>query len=106
MSLFSCLDRLYPTTEQQPNVPNNSLVDFCDLAYQAPIDGFREAPTNTNGLQTLMSRCDYSCSCCETEGLGNWYSPDGNIITSGGGGGATFRANRGQNEVINGQQIL
>ena len=84
-------------------IPNNSLVDFDDLAYQAPNSEFAEAPTNANGRQTLMCVTDL-VACCETEGLGNWYFPDGNVITSDRLGG-TFRANRGDNEVINGQQF-
>ena len=86
-------------------IPNNSLVDFEDLAYQAPDQGaqFIEAPTNANGRQTLMCVTDL-VACCEDDGLGNWYFPDGNVITSN-RGGATFRANRGQNEMINGQQF-
>ena len=86
-------------------IPNNSLVNLDDLAYQAPDQGaeFIEAPTNTNGRQTLMCITDL-VACCETEGLGNWYFPDGNVITSD-RGGATFRANRGQNEMRNGQQF-
>ena len=42
--------------------------------------------------------------CCETEGLGNWYYPDGNTIVAG-VGFSTFHTNRGQNEFISGQQF-
>ena len=85
-------------------IPNNSLVNLDDLAYQSPdLAGFTEAPTNANGRQTLMCVTDL-VACCEMQGLGNWYFPDGVIITSE-RGGATFRANRGQNESRNGQQF-
>ena len=42
-------------------------------------------------------------ACCETEGLGNWYYPDGRRVS--GQGTATFRTNRGQNKVLNNQQF-
>ena len=42
-------------------------------------------------------------ACCETQGHGNWYYPDGSRVTGGGGG--RFRTNRGQNEDYNGQQF-
>ena len=85
-------------------IPNNSLVNLDDLVYQSPVfPEFTEAPTNANGRQTLMCVTDL-VACCNTQGLGNWYLPDGNVITSD-GGGATFRANRGQNELRNGQQF-
>ena len=42
-------------------------------------------------------------NCCENEGLGNWYYPDGNVITNW--SGATFQTNRGQNEVISSLQF-
>ena len=73
-------------------IPNNSLVNFDDLAYQAPVDGFREAPTNANERQTLMCVTDLVASPM----LGDWYYPDGNRVT--GMGSPVFRTNRGQNE--------
>ena len=67
-----------------------------DLAYQAPdLAGFTEDPDNDNGRQTLMCVTD-RVPCCDNEGLGNWYYPDGTTVI-GGGGSATFRTNRGQN---------
>ena len=41
--------------------------------------------------------------CCETQAFGDWYYPDGTRVT--GQGSPTFQSNRGQNEVINGQQF-
>ena len=81
-------------------IPNNSLVNLDDLAYQSPSqEGFTEDPTNANGRQTLMCVTDL-VACCETEGFGNWHLPAGSV-----GGGGQFRINRGQNEEINGQQF-
>ena len=79
-------------------IPNNSLVNLDDFLYRTN----SEQPTNVNGLQTLMCVTDL-VACCETQGLGNWYYPDGNIVT--GVGSPTFVTNRGQNEAINGQQF-
>ena len=80
-------------------IPNNSLVNLGDLAYQSPnLPGFTEEPTNANGRQTLMCVTDL-IACCETEGLGNWHLP-ANIE-----GGGVFRINRDQNEERNGQQF-
>ena len=80
-------------------IPNDSLVNFDDLAYQDPnLAGFTEDPTNANGRLTLMCVTDL-VACCETEGLGNWHLP-ADIA-----GGGAFRINRGQNEEIDGQQF-
>ena len=79
-------------------IPNNSLVNFDDLLYRTGTDG----PTNANGLQTLMCVTDL-VDCCETQALGDWYYPDGSTVT--GVGSPTFRTNRGQNEVISGQEF-
>ena len=80
-------------------IPNNSLVNLDDLAYQAPdLAGYSEDPTNANGRQTLMCVTDL-VDCCETPELGNWHLPAD--IVSGG----LFQINRGQNEVRNGEQF-
>ena len=42
-------------------------------------------------------------ACCESPLYGDWYYPDGSRVAVW--GGTTFRTNRGQNEVINGQQF-
>ena len=82
---------------QGHTIPNSSLVNFDDLAYQDPnLAGFTEDPTNTNGRQTLMCVTDL-VACCETQALGNWYFPDGTRVP--GGGSPAFRINRGRNEV-------
>ena len=85
-------------------IPNNSLVNFVDLAYQAPNSaGFTEDPTNANGRQTLMCITNL-VACCNSSALGDWYYPDGGTVMYN-AGGATFRRNRGQHEVINDQQF-
>lgn len=62
-------------------------------------------PTNDNGLKTLMCVTDL-VNCCQSEGLGNWYYPNGSRVTIvASGAGRTFRTNRGQNEVVNGTQF-
>ena len=82
---------------------NNSLVNFDNLAYQDPnLPGFMENPINANGRQALMCVTDL-VACCETLGLGNWYFPDGGIISDG--GDRTFQKNRGENEVGNDQRL-
>ena len=81
-------------------IPNNSLVNLDDLAYQDPnLAGFTQDPTNANGRETLMCVTDV-VACCESPELGNWHLPAGSV-----GGSGQFRINRGQNEEINGQQL-
>ena len=82
-------------------VPNNSLVNFDDLLYHTYGDLH---PTNANELQTLMCVTDL-IPCCETQGLGDWYYPDGTRVGLIGRYHATFQSNRGQNEVRSGQQF-
>ena len=81
-------------------IPNNSLVNFDDFLYNPP-----QPPTyqNANGLQPLMCVTDL-VACCEAERLGNWYYPGGGLVNDDSGGNR-FELNRGQNEVINGQQF-
>ena len=88
-------------------IPNNSLVDFDDLLRRTPMTLNSDPPTNSNdGAQTLMCITDL-VECCEIQELGNWYYPNGTRVPSSTGAYtyATFLANRGQNEVINGQQF-
>ena len=79
-------------------IPNNNLVNLDDLAYQSTQPGFTEDPTNANGRQTLMCVTNL-VACCVSPQLDSWHLPAGIA------GGGTFRINRGQNEVINGQQF-
>ena len=88
-------------------IPNNSLVDLDDLLCRTPTTLNSDPPTNSNdGAQTLMCITDL-VECCEIQELGNWYYPNGTRVPSSTGAYefATFLANRGQNEVINGQQL-
>ena len=87
-------------------IPNNSLVDFDDLLYRTASD---PDPTNDNGLhdQTLVCVTDLTDCCLSPHTVrGDWYYPDGRVVHFDSGGTMiTFRANRGPNEVRNGQQF-
>ena len=90
-------------------IPNNSLVDVDDILYRAGIDGFREDPSNANGLhdETLVCVTDLE-DCCESPRTvrGDWYYPDGNMVSYVPHRWiVTFQRNRGPNEVINGRQF-
>ena len=91
-------------------------MDFDDILNTGHRSG--PAPTNRNPRSSDVSGAALECitdlvDCCGTEPdtpsyimrteRGNWYFPDG--ITVGFGGGTRFLANRGPNEVINGQQF-
>ena len=89
-------------------IPNNSLVDIDNILYTVPGDS---EPTNTNGLhdQALLCVTDLEDCCAEPHTVrGGWYYPDGNEVTFDRYDGieATFRRNRGPNEVINGHQFM
>ena len=78
-------------------VPNNSLFDYDDVLYTWSDS---QIPTNSRPAQhdlSLLCVTDL-VECCETEMLGNWYLPNGNLVTDTTGSPA-FRSNRGQNEV-------
>jgi hypothetical protein len=91
-------------------IPNNSLVDIDDILYRAPVDGFREHPTNDNPElhdQALLCVTDLE-DCCNTPHTvrGDWYFPDGNVVPIDDSTGlSTFRQNRGPNEFVNGRQF-
>ena len=80
-------------------------MDIGDILYRTPGD---PNPTNANGLhdQALLCVTDLE-DCCDAPRTrrGDWYYPDGNIVPLDVHGGATFRANRGPNEIINGRQF-
>ena len=94
-------------------LPSDSFVDSDDVLNIGSPD---IAPTNRNpgsngaALECITDLVD----CCGTEpdtpsGImpterGDWFFPDGNRIEFS-NGGARFLANRGPNEVINGQQF-
>ena len=87
-------------------------MDVDDILYRADIDGFREDPSNANATlhdQALLCVTDLE-DCCDVPRTvhGDWYYPSGNIIAFDiqcGRTGATFRKNRGPNEVIDGRQF-
>ena len=81
-------------------IPNNSLVDLEELLYNP-----RQEPANDNEFQTLMCVTDLM-ECCETPALGSWYYPNGSRIEVDiRVNDHRFMSNRGQNEVIRGQQF-
>ena len=84
-------------------------MDIDDILYRAPIDGFREDPTNNNSDlhdQALLCVTDLE-DCCEFPCTvrGDWYYPDGHIVTFNPNTSITFRSNRGPHKVINGWQF-
>ena len=82
--------------------PSNSLVDIDDILYTS-LDS--QNPTNARPDQhdqSLLCVTDL-VNCCETEMLGNWYFPNGNLVTNT--GDPSYRSNRGQNEVRNGRRF-
>ena len=92
-------------------IPNNSLVDIEDLLYTAPghsccnVDPSNHRPDLHD--QGLLCETDL-VDCCESPRTprGDWYYPNGNVIVNTPGHRkATFRTNRGPNEVINGRQF-
>ena len=82
-------------------------MDLDDILYRAHIDGFREEPTNANGLhdRTLVCVTDL-VDCCDAPHTvrGDCYYPDGSVVLLD-ALGSTFLSNRGPNEVINGRQF-
>ena len=90
-------------------IPNNSLVDLDDVLYRAPINGYREDPTNSRPElhdQALLCVTDLEDCCDEPHTIrGHWYYPDGRLVTFNSSTRITFRSNSGPNEVINGRQF-
>ena len=83
-------------------VPSNSLVDIDDILFTTSDS---QNPTNARPdqhNQSLLCVTDLE-DCCETEMLGNWYFPNGNLVTNT--GDPSYRSNRGQKEVRNGRQF-
>ena len=71
-----------------------------------PLPSNREPAITNASLQCITDLVD----CCGTEPgslvrtvRGDWYFPDGTTV--GFGSGTRFLANRGPNEVVNGQQV-
>lgn len=83
-------------------------MDIDDILYRAPLDGFSEDPSNDNPElhdHALLCVTDLE-DCCDTPHTvrGDWYYPDGNVVLFI-RPYATFRSNRGPNEVINGRHF-
>ena len=91
-------------------IPNNSLMDIDDILYCAPLNGYREHPTNDNPVlhdQALLCVTDLE-DCCNAPHTvcGDWYYPDGNAVPMNSPYWVTtFRQNRGPNEFVNGRQF-
>ena len=75
-------------------------MDWDDILYTI---NDAQNPTNANGHdQTLVCVTDL-VDCCESPMRGNWYLPNGVVVTNT--GSPAFRSNRGPNEGRNGQQF-
>ena len=85
-------------------------MDIDDVLYRAPVDEFREDPSNANATlhdQALLCVTDLE-DCCDVPHTvrGDWYYPDGRIIDFDVPcHRRTFRRNRGPNEVVNGRKF-
>ena len=84
-------------------------MDISDLLYRTNHEPELEDPSNNN---TTLHDAALLCvtdlvECCESpQPRGDWYYPDGRVVEFDGNPNNTvFRANRGQNEVRNGQQF-
>ena len=85
------------------------LDDVLNLAYTEPGPTNRAPAKENAALECITDLVD----CCGTEPdtpssimrthRGDWYFPDGTTV--GFGSGTRFLANRGPNEVVNGQQV-
>ena len=85
-------------------------MDLDDILYRAPLAGYREEPTNANGLhdQTLVCVTDLEDCCDDPHTVhGEWYYPDGNAFPFDipNKWTVTFRRNRGPNELRIGRQF-
>ena len=70
-----------------------------------------DLPSNTNPRDEALKCVTDLVDCCGTESgtkrteRGDWYFPDGRRVGFDGNGPVSFQANRGPNEVINGQTV-
>ena len=80
-------------------IPNDGFVDLDDLLRI----GSGASPSNSNSNGALLCVTDLVDCCAAPHTVrGNWFFPDNRIVGESGFG---FLANRGPNEVINGQQF-
>ena len=88
-------------------IPNGSFVDIGDIMYTSPYSYWNEPPSNTNPRDEALLCVTDLVDCCDSPRTvrGDWYYPDGRRVEFSQGTLATFQANRGPNEFLNGQQI-
>ena len=90
---------------QGVTLSSDSLVDVDDiLQFPEPSNAH---PDNGNGYhdQALLCLTNLEDCCNDQHKIGNWYYPGGNAVKFDSWVRATFRRNRGPNEVINDQQF-
>ena len=83
-------------------IPNNSIVDTDDVLYTTREDN---EPTNSRPIQhdrAVLCVTDL-LDCCDREGIGNWYFPNGTRVLHYTWKG--YVSNRGQNELRDGRQF-
>ena len=94
---------------ERPSLPSDSFVDFDDVLNVG--SGSIDVPSNRNHSQRALQCITDVVDCCGSDlesgtvrtKRGDWYYPNGSRVEFG--GGTRFLANRGPNEVINGQQF-
>ena len=91
-------------------IPNDSFVDLDDVMYTVPpgAGGPSDLPSNTNPRdEAVLCVTDLEDCCAAPRTVhGNWCLPDGTRVgLDTGSYTAAFHANRGPNEVINGQTV-
>ena len=92
-------------------LPNDSFVDFDDVLNIG--DNSDNIPSNRSPRNESLECITDLVDCCGTESgspvsrteHGDWYFPDGRRIDFDNSGSTRFLANRGPNEVVNGQQF-
>ena len=84
-------------------------MDIDDVMYTEPGSRpFSDLPSNTNPRDEAVLCVTDLVDCCASPRTvrGNWYLPDGTRVgLDTGSGTPAFYANRGPNEVINGQTV-
>ena len=84
-------------------------MDIDDVMYTEPGSGpFSDLPSNTNPRDEAVLCVTDLVDCCASPRTvrGNWYLPDGTRVgLDTGSHTPAFYANRGPNEVINGQTV-
>ena len=89
-------------------LPNDSFVDIDDVMYTEPSGPLSDLPSNTNTRDEAVLCVTDLVDCCASPHTvrGDWYLPDGTRVGMDTGTHTfAFYANRGPNEVINGQTV-